>query len=172
MKLALLALVTGCGGIAWDWESRAVVGAEAQRVPAVLADAAWLSISGESGDVVYPLHAEGTDLVLDSPFVAGDLATRYDHYDGAVMRSGVLVVPLDGTFPKPPPDKYPGDQDLHGRFALVVRDTAGATLAEKRVDLRDMIDPCGTTPITPLTETIAELVVQILIQVSCQESIG
>lgn len=176
MKLAfaLVALVTGCGGVAWDWDSRAVVGAEAQRVPlAGLENAAWLSIRGESGDVVYPLHAEGAELVLDSPFVAGQLASRYNHYDEAVvMRSGLLVVPLVGPYDRPPPDRYPGDRDLHGRFAIVVRDAAGAELASKMVSLHELIDPCGTTPITPLVETVAGLVVQILIQVACSESIG
>lgn len=176
MKLAfaLVALLTGCGGLAWDWESRAVVGAEAQRVPLTgLEDATWLSIRGEGGDVAYPLHAEGTELVLDSPFVAGELASRYDAWDDAVvMRSGLLVVPLDGPYPPPPREHYPGDQDLRGRFALVVRDAAGSSLVSKTVDLHELIDPCGTTPITPLTSTIAGLVIQILIQVSCQESIG
>ena len=173
LALALVALMTGCGGLAWDWEARAVVGAETQRVPlAGLENAAWLSIRGESGDVVYPLHAEGTELVLDSPFVAGALASRYDHYDGAVMRSGLLVVPLAGSYPPPPPEKYPGDQPLRGTFGLVIRDAAGASLASRTVTIADLIDPCGTTPITPLGETIVGLVVQIFIQVSCQESIG
>ena len=176
MKLAfaLVVLVAGCGGVAWEWDSRAVVGAEAQRVPlAGLENAAWLSIRGESGDVVYPLHAEGTDLVLDSPFVAGDLASRYDQYDETVvMRSGLLVVPLVGPYDRPPPDRYPGDRDLHGRFWIVVRDASGAPIASKMVDLHERIDPCGTTPITPLAETVAGLVVQILIQVACSESIG
>ena len=31
---------------------------------------------------------------------------------------------------------------------------------------------CGTTPITPAHPTVAGLVVQIFVQVSCQESIG
>lgn len=174
LAIALVVLMTGCGGVAWDWESRAVVGAEAQRVPvAGLESAAWLSIRGENGDVVYPLHAEGAELVLDSPFVVGELASRYNAYDEAVvMRSGLLVVPLSGPFPPSPRDHYPGDQDLRGRFEIVVRDAAGTTLATKTVSLKELIDPCGTTPITPLTATVAGLVVQILIQVSCSESIG
>ena len=176
MKLAIafVVLAAGCGGLAWDWEARAVVGAEEQRVALVgLENAAWLSIRGEGGDVAYPLRTEGTELVLDSPFVAGQLASRYDHYDDAVvMRSGLLVVPLSGPYPPPPPEHYPGDVDLRGRFAIVVRDAAGAALASKTVDLRELIDPCGTTPITPLAATVAGFVVQILIQVSCAESIG
>jgi hypothetical protein len=173
LALALVALVTGCGGLAWDWEARAVVGAEAQRVPAAgREDVAWLSIRAEGGDVVYPVHLEGTDLVLDSPFVAGSLASRYDHYEGVVMRSGVLVVPLAARYPPPPPETYPADQDLRGRFALVLRDRAGVALGSESVDIAELIDPCGTTPITPLLHSIAGFVVQIFVQVSCQESIG
>jgi len=176
MKLAfvIVALATGCGGVHWHWEARAVVGAETQRAPlAGLESAAWLSIRGEGGDVAYPLHAEGTELVLDSPFVAGALDARYDHWDDAVaMRSGLLIVPLAGSYPPPPPERYPGDQALRGKFTLVVRDAAGAPLAEKAVNVSELIDPCGTTPITPLTATVAGLVVQIFVQVSCQESIG
>jgi hypothetical protein len=177
MKLALaivVALATGCGGLAWHWEARAVVGAEAQRVPiAGLEDAAWLSIRGEGGDIAYPLHAEGAELVLDSPFVAGALDSRYNHWDtNVVMRSGLLLVPLDGPYPPPPDERYPADQALRGSFALVVRDPAGTELATKVVNISELIDPCGTTPITPLAATVAGLVVKILIQVSCQESIG
>ena len=174
LALAILALAAGCGGVHYHWEARAVVGAETQRVPASgLESAAWLSIRGEGGDVAYPLHLEGTELVLDSPFVAGALASRYDHWDdGVVMRSGLLLVPLAGAFPPPPPDRYPADQPLRGTFTLVVRDAAGTALATQVVTLSELIDPCGTTPITPLTATVAGLVVQIFVQVSCQESIG
>ncbi|MBL9015317.1 MAG: hypothetical protein JNL83_14130 [Myxococcales bacterium] len=174
LLLAIAALATGCGGMAWHWEARAVVGAEAQRVPlAGLEEAAWLSIRGEGGDIAYPLEADGTELVLDSPFVAGALDARYNHWDAAaVMRSGLLLVPLDGPYPPPPDTRYPGDQALRGTFTIVVRDAAGAALATRTVNVSELIDPCGTTPITPLTATVAGFVVQILVQVSCQESIG
>lgn len=149
MKHAPIALVLlgACyGGNQYDWEARAIVGAKPQRVPiaqlgAIGPTATHLSIRTVDVDLTYPLHIDGTDLVLDSLFDDTGYTVAYDPYSEDVAtrpRPGSLAVEM---WPARYTEDEPGLQQFGGRLEVSVLDATNA--ARVKIELRPQFDPCA-----------------------------
>ncbi len=144
----LLALTAGCyGGQQFDWEARAIIALEPQRVPVAAFGAAgptatWLSIHTDGVDLVYPLAADGDELVLQSAFDGIAPSVFYDPYDGSAQLPGPgsLIVSLGVPHPPPPPEVAPGEQPFSGSFELSI--LGGADPIQVPVRLTPVFDPC------------------------------
>jgi hypothetical protein len=146
----MMLLATGCyGGVAYDWQARAVIAVEPQRVPvaalgAIGPSAMWLSVRTDELDVVYPIDLDGTDAVLDSAFDGAGLSVTYDPYYADVSqrpRPGSLAIPLRAPFPPPPANEEPGDVPFTARFELSI--LGGAEPIRVPVRLAPVFDPCA-----------------------------
>ncbi len=150
MRIAIaLALVTGCyaDGARFDFEARAVVGVEPQRVSAAAvpgaADARWLSIRTGDADVLYQLEVDGTALVVTSAFTGQPMPVSYDPSfpDAAARpRPGSLALPLRGPVPGPDPSEVPGEIPFQGSFELSI--LGGDAPVRVPVQIAPSFDPC------------------------------
>ncbi len=154
MRAALLLALAGCTGGGWDWEARVVVGAEAQRVPAVDAYALWLRT--ETDAVAYPLR----DGMLESSFEAASVPPSFDLYASARTQPGALVV----TFDPDDAQVYPGERAFP--VSLDVEVVSGTV---ESVELAPVVDPCAEPRGEDLAVIVSGFVIRTAVQTVCYE---
>jgi hypothetical protein len=146
----VMLLASGCyGGVAYDWQARAVIAVEPQRVPLaslgpIGATAMWLSVRTDDVDVVYPIDVQGTEAVLDSAFDGAELPTNYDPYYADVAarpRPGSLALALRPPYPAPPANEEPGEVPFTARFELSILGDGEPIRVPVRLAPR--FDPCA-----------------------------
>ena len=153
MKHAWLVMLvaSGCdGGVWYDYQARAVIAVEPQRVPlaslgAIGPSAMWLSVRTDDLDMVYPIDIQGTEAVLDSAFDGTGLPVTYDPYYADVAerpRPGSLTIALRPPFPPKPSDEEPQRLPFTARFELSILGGTGEPIRVP-VRLAPAFDPCA-----------------------------
>jgi hypothetical protein len=142
----------------WDWETRIVIGAEPQRVPAVGAIALWLRAGGDA--VAYPLRTDGASTALDSTFELGTVSATFDPYAAARVERGALVV----SFPTDDGAVYPGERP----FATVLEVEVVPGTVE-RIELAPVVDPCAEARREDTALIVSGFVLRVVVQTYCSE---